>query len=92
MGTTGREVTPRGIIVGGRILLRSGCRGVVAFDSDLRFDNLELFNIDRTRRADPVMRLPGCILEGVVKVHNPGRELIQEEANRFRGNLKIDEI
>lgn len=88
MGTTGREVAPTGISVAGRVLMRAGTRGVIAYDSGLHFDGLELINPDPASRADPMMRLPGCTISGTVRVHNSGQALIFEERNRTRGSLE----
>jgi len=72
MGTTGREVAPHGISVGGRVLLQSGTRAVVAYDADLHFAALELINPDPASRADPMMKLYGCTWTGSLRVRNPG--------------------
>jgi hypothetical protein len=87
MGTTGMVVPPTGISVSGRVLLRTGTRGVVALEGALRFDGLELINPDPGSRADPMMRLPGCAISGTVRVHNPGATLIQEEPTRPVGSF-----
>ena len=77
----------------GSVLLRAGTRGVIAYDSSLHFDGLELINSDPASRADPMMRLPGCRISGTVRVRNPGRTLIQEETNRPIGSLdRVDTI
>lgn len=72
MGTTGAEVNPRGITVGGRVLLKAGTRAIVAYDTDIRFAALELINPDPASRADPMLKLYGCTWTGSLRVHNPG--------------------
>lgn len=92
MGTTGREVAPTGVTISGRVLLKEGTKGVVAYESGLTFDQLELINASPASRADPMMRLAGCTIYGSVGVRNPGRSVIQEETNRPRGGISINTI
>lgn len=92
MGTTGREIAPSRITVGGTVMLQAGGKGVVAFDSDLRFADLFLIGTDTDVLTAPMLRLPGCSISGSVKVHNGGDRLIQLEANRFRGAISIEHV
>ena len=72
MGTTGLRQATSGIVVSGRILLREGTRGITAYETDIRFDALELRNVDPRSRAGPMLRLPGCRISGTIAVLNPG--------------------
>ena len=72
MGTTGLEVDPKGIVVSGRVLLKAGTQAVVAYNSDIRFEDLELINVDPASLADPMMQLNGCMWSGSLRVRNPG--------------------
>ena len=84
MGTTGREVSPHGISVGGRVLLKAGTRAVVAYDTDIRFAALELINPDPGDRADPMLKLYGSRWTGSLRVRNPGRLVDGNAGSRGR--------
>lgn len=71
MGTTGLEIPPARIRVSGRVLMNTGSKGVVAYNSDLVFADLELVN-DAASRASPMMTLSGSNWTGTVRVRHPG--------------------
>ncbi len=76
MGTTGLRRPTNRITVSGRVLLRYNTRAVIAYETDIHFNALELRNVEPLSRASPMMRLPGCRISGTLAVFNPG-EIMQ---------------
>ena len=89
MGTTGREVAPTGIRVAGRIICGSRGRAVVAFESELMFDNLAVITSSPLDALVPRMRLAGCRISGTVRTNMPRQSLILQEANSPNGRVQF---
>lgn len=89
MGTTGRTVAPTGIQIAGTIICGARSRAVVAFDSEVTFDDLTLIASLPSDSVVPKMRLAGCKISGTVRTNRPGQWLIQQEANRPIGKIQI---
>jgi len=89
MGTTGREVAPTGIQIAGTIICGKTSRAVVAFESELTFDDLRLIASSPPDVAVPKMRLAGCRISGTVRTNTPRPYLIQQEANSPIGEVRL---
>ena len=89
MGTTGREVAPTGIQIAGTIICGSRSRAVVAFESELIFDDLTLIGSPPSNNAVARMRLAGCKISGTVRTNTSRQSLIQQEANSPIGEIQI---
>ncbi len=89
MGTTGREVAPKGIRVAGRIICGSRGRAVVAFESELMFDDLSVVVTSALDALVPRMRLAGCRISGTVRTNIPQQSLVLQESNRPVGAIQV---
>lgn len=89
MGTTGREIAPKGIQIAGKIICGGKARAVVAFESELMFDNLAVVSSSPSNVVTPRMRLAGCRVSGTIRTDTPRQSLIQQEANSPSGKIQF---
>lgn len=89
MGTTGREIAPTGIRVSGKIISCETSMVAVAFESELRFEGLQIVTPEQAGRSKPQMRLAGCKVGGTVRMSDSDQLLVQPESNRPKGVIRV---
>lgn len=89
MGTTGRRVAPKGIRVAGKVVCGDRSRAVVAFESELAFDDFEVVASPTEISAAAKMRLAGCSVSGRVRTNLTTPQLIMQESNNPRGRIQF---
>ncbi len=89
MGTTGQEIGPTAIRIGGELLCDDRGRAVVAFESELIFDDLAVLTSKTGHAPRPRMRLAGCRISGKVRTNLQRNLLIEPEVNAPVGNIEI---
>lgn len=73
MGTTGEERDPVGITVSGHVIIGRGTHAIIAYNSELFFDNFVLEQADASVRQQPLMKLFGGKWSGRIRVRNSDR-------------------
>lgn len=89
MGTTGQEIGPTAIRIGGKLICDDRARAVVAFESELIFDDLTVITSPNSNVDRPRMRLAGCRVSGTVRTNVQRDFLIEQEANHPIGTIQF---